>query len=68
MNRDQFLRSLRLYCKRSANSYDWRPGEGKGSHGTVYVNDRKTIVKSGELPNDYVSAVLKQLGLDRGSL
>ena len=68
MNRDQFLRALRQHCKRNTNHYDWRPGEGKVSHGTVYVNGRKTIVKSGELPKDYVNAVLKQLGLDRGSL
>lgn len=68
MNRDQFLRALRKHCKRNASSYDWQPGEGKGSHGTVYVDGRKTIVKSGELPKDYVTTVLKQLGLDRDSL
>ena len=68
MNRDQLLRALKVYCKRNANSYDWRPGEGKGSHGTVYVDGRKTIVKSGELPRDYVNAVLKQLGLEKDSL
>ncbi len=68
MNRDQFLRALRHYCKQNTNVYHWRPGEGKGSHGTVYVDGRKTIVKNGELPKGYVNAVLKQLGLDKDSL
>ncbi len=40
MNRDQFLRALRHYCKQNANVYHWRPGEGKGSHGTVTAHVR----------------------------
>ena len=68
MNRNQFLRKLKRYCKESDRSFEWKPGEGRGGHGTVYVDDRKTILKTGELPNDYVSAVLKQLGLGKGAI
>ena len=50
MNRDQFRRALKKYCREHNKSYDWRLGEGKGSHGTVYVDGVKTIVQSGELP------------------
>ena len=68
MNRDQFLRALKRYCKLNKGIFEWKPGEGKGSHGTIYVNGRKTILKSGELPRDYVNVVLKQLGLDKDAI
>ena len=65
MKREQFLRKLKEYARSNGMLYGWRPGEGKGSHGSVYVNGRKTIVKSGELPRIYIDAVLKQLGLGK---
>ena len=68
MNRDQFLRPLRKHCKRHTMFYDWKPGEGKGSHGTVYIDSWKNILKGGELPKDCVNAVLKQLGLEKDSI
>ena len=68
MNRDQFLRALKKHCKLNESFFEWRLGEGKGSHGTIYVNGKKTILKSGELPRDYVNVVLKQLGLDKDAI
>lgn len=68
MNRAQFLRTLRKHCRESGKVFDWQSSEGKGSHGTVYVDGRKTIVKDGELPRVYVDAVLKQLGIDKSAL
>lgn len=68
MNRAQFLRALRKHCRDNGRTFDWQSGEGKGSHGTVYVDGRRTIVKDGELPRVYVDAVLKQLGIDKGVL
>jgi mRNA interferase HicA len=39
---------------------------GKGSHGTLYLGDRKTIVKDRkkELSRGLVADMLRQLGLD----
>ncbi|WP_349371285.1 hypothetical protein [Salinarimonas sp.] len=43
--------------------YDWIKGEGKGSHGTVYVGKNKHIEKHGELSKTYMKLILKKLGL-----
>jgi len=66
MNRGQLLRKLKKHCRNAAIRYDWNSGEGKGSHGTVYIGDLKTVIKNGELTNDYIDALLKQLGLKKG--
>ncbi|MCH8999799.1 MAG: hypothetical protein IID48_16280, partial [Proteobacteria bacterium] len=41
---------------------------GKGSHVTVEVEDRRTIVKGGELSPIYIKLVLRQLGLPDGAV
>ena len=68
MNRQQFLRKLKKHCKDNNKSYDWSSLKGKGSHGTVYVEGKKTVVQDGELSNDYIGAVLKQLGLEKSAI
>ncbi len=40
----------------------------RGSHITVKLGTRRTIVKSGELQPGYVRVVLRQLGLPPGAL
>ena len=63
MKRDAFLRAVRRYCRKNGLPYDWQPGEGKGSHGTVYVGGRKTTVPDKDLPRFYIDDLLEQLGL-----
>lgn len=68
MDRKQFLRALSDYCSDKELSFRFEKSEGKGSHGMVYVGERKTVVKKGKLTRGYCNVVLKQLGLDKDSV
>jgi hypothetical protein len=63
MTRGQFLRRLRKYCRQLGLSVSVEESRGKGSHVTVEVADRRTIVKGGRLSPIYIKLVLRQLGL-----
>jgi hypothetical protein len=68
VKREQFLSRLRRYCRKNGLSMTVDVERGKGSHVTVEIVGRMTIVKSGELTPGYVALLLKQLGLPRGAL
>jgi hypothetical protein len=68
MTREQFLRKLRTWSRNNGLTYAWQPGEGKGSHGIVYVGTTKTIVKHGQLTPTYVRVILKQLQIPPGAI
>jgi hypothetical protein len=68
MKREQFLSALRRWCRTNDRAFRVDTVAGKGSHIKVYVDDRGTIVKGGELSPIYVQLVLKQLGLPKGVL
>jgi adenylate cyclase class IV len=63
MKRAQFVRRLRKYCRNRNLTVSVDAARGKGSHVTLRVADRRTIVKDGELAPGYVRMVLRQLGL-----
>ncbi len=63
MTRSQFLRRLRGFCRRHDLTFLLDEARGKGSHVTVEVERRRTIVKGGELSPVYIKLVLRQLGL-----
>lgn len=63
MKRDQFLRMLEERCASENRAFKVRKSEGKGSHYRVYVDNKKTIVKSGEISPIYMQIIYKQLGL-----
>ncbi len=66
MTRGQFLRRLRKYCRKFGLSISVEESRGKGSHVTVEVENRRTIVKGGELSPIYMKLVLRQLDLPDG--
>lgn len=69
MNRDQFLRALRSYCK--ANKLpkpDFDQRKGKGSHGSLAIGDRFTTVPDGELKRFTLEKMLKDLGLPKDAV
>ena len=49
MKRDQFMRRLRRHCRKHGLTVSVDAARGKGSHVTLRVADRRTIVKDGEL-------------------
>ena len=65
MKRDQFMRRLRRYCRKHGLTVSVDAARGKGSHVTLRVADRRTIVKDGELAPGYIRMLLRQLGLPK---
>lgn len=68
MNRTQFIRQLRRFCRETGCSVSVDYTMGKGSHARLTVNGRTTTIKSGELSPAYVALLLKQLGIPRDAL
>jgi mRNA interferase HicA len=62
-------RSVRQ-CQAKKLAYRWVPERGSGSHGTLYVGDRLTVVKDlkKELGPGLLSDMYKQLGIRKEDL
>lgn len=65
MKGNEFLRLLRKLAKKNGWTYEWRPEMGKGSHGVLIVNGKRTVVRNlpDELKTGKYHAMLSQLGL-----
>ena len=61
----EFLRNIRALARRRGWQCEWHPDQGKGSHGTLLVNGRLTVVRNlkDELRVGTLHAMLKQLGI-----
>jgi mRNA interferase HicA len=70
MKGSEFLRKLKLIAKRNRLAYRWSPERGVGSHGTVYLGERFTIVKDlkKELGPGLLADMCKQLGIRKEDL
>lgn len=70
MKDSEFLKELKALAEFKGWSYEWRPNEGKGSHGALYVNGHKTIVRNlkDELKTETFHAMLKELGVKESDL
>lgn len=69
MNRDQFLRALRKYCKANdlpAPTVNLR--RGKGGHAVVKVGAMFAVVPSGELKAGTLEGILKLLDLPKDAV
>ena len=70
MKASEFLRKLKALAKREGRSYQWVAHRGSGSHGTVYVDGRLTVVK--DLKKDIgpglLVAMCRQLGIRKEDL
>ena len=65
MNGQQFIRRARRYARRHGLEFDFDPERGKGSHGTLYLGRRNTVVQHGEIPLGTFMDMLKDLDIDR---
>jgi hypothetical protein len=68
MKRTKLLKQVRRWAKDNAVHFEVDQIKGKGSHVRVFVDDRSTIVKHGELSSAYVYLVLKQLGIPKDEI
>ncbi len=41
MKGNEFLKKVKALAKRRGWRYEWHANEGKGSHGTLYVNGKR---------------------------
>jgi mRNA interferase HicA len=66
----EFLRKVKIVAKRQRLSFHWVPERGSGSHGTLYVGTRYTVVKDlkKELGPGLLADMLKQLGIRKEDL
>ena len=66
----KFLRRVKAVARRNKLTYRWVVERGAGSHGTLYVGDRLTVVKDlkKELGRGLLSDMLKQLGIRKEDL
>lgn len=67
MRRDAFLRDLRAHCRKAGLAYAFDARAGKGGHGVVTVEGRRTTVQTTLTPGR-AEAILKQLGLPKDAL
>ena len=70
MRGSEFLRKVRTFARRSGLAFRWVPERGSGSHGTLYVGARFTVVKDvkKELGPGLLADMLKQLGIRKEDL
>ncbi len=62
----ELIRAIGKLGRRRGVAVQFATRRGKGSHGTLYYGDRKTIVKDPkkELSRGLLADMLRQLGLD----
>ncbi len=65
MNGNEFRRLIRKLARERDLNYQFDRHHGKGSHGTLYLGNRRTTVKRGEIGEDLLNNMLKQLGLGK---
>ena len=70
MKGSEFLRKVKSIAKRNKLVYRWSPERGIGSHGTVYLGERLTVVKDlkKELGPGLLADMCKQLGIRKEDL
>jgi len=61
VNRDQFLKQVRKFAKANQLEFRLDKKRGKGSHITVYLDDKSTVIPSGELKKGTLISIKKKL-------
>ena len=66
----EFLRKVKVLAKQNRLAFRWVAERGSGSHGTLYLGKRFTVVKDlkKELGPGLLSDMLKQLGIRKEDL
>jgi hypothetical protein len=65
MNGKQFIRQAQKWAKAHDAETRLVKSRGKGGHQTLYVGNRWTTVKTGEIATGLFNAMLKQLGIPK---
>ena len=67
MNGNELIKKLHRYAKGNGLDIRFIPGQGKGSHGRIYLGTKFSTIKDRkkEIHAGLLSAMLKQLGLTK---
>ena len=67
MKGSEFLRKVKTIAKRNNLAYRWNAERGVGSHGTLYLGQRFTVVKDlkKELGPGLLADMYNQLGIKK---
>jgi len=67
---NEFIRRVRKLGRERGIAVSFVAERGKGSHGTLYFGERRTIVRNpkDELKKGTLGAMLRQLGIQRDEL
>ena len=70
MKGNEFLRRVRKLAKERGLACEWHPNLGKGSHGILKLDGKKTVLRNpqDELKTGTLYVMLKQLGLTEQDL
>lgn len=70
MNGNELLKKLKKLGKQNNIAVRFETKRGKGSHGTLYYGNRKTILKDRkkEIGPGLLSKMLAELGLDKNDM
>ncbi len=70
MTGNEFIRRVRKLGRERGIAVSFVAERGKGSHGTLYFGERRTIVRNpkDELKKGTLGAMLRQLGIQRDEL
>jgi mRNA interferase HicA len=67
---NELIRRIKKLAKEKSILCEYRRERGKGSHGTLYYGDKRTIIRNpkDELKTGTFNAILKQLDIDESEL
>ena len=65
MKGKEFIKKAKKYAKANGLDSHFDPGHGKGSHGMLYIGDRRASVKRSEIGRGLLNAMLKQLNIKK---
>lgn len=70
MRGTEFVQRVRKLARRRNIACSWHPDKGKGSHGVLKYDDRRTVVRhlKDELKTGTLHAMLKQLNLKQSDI
>jgi len=70
MKGNELIKRIKRLAKKKSIECEYRRERGKGSHGTLYYEDRRAIIGNpkDELKKGTFFAVLKQLDIDENEL
>ena len=70
MKGSEFLRRLRRLARQNDTPCHYIAERGKGSHGTIYLGNRRTVIRNlkDELKAGTLHAMLRQLGIEESDL